>query len=161
MKSKKLQIIAIAILGMCLVSGCSAAGSVNTGLGSVSVGGSIQNLSFTGLFTPVENTNSSASGSANVEVKEETTNNTTNVTNNITVVNVSYTNLSSEQTQTTIEAEDDSSPTIIVLPNGQINNYTINLNQEQTNLIKSGKAVLKVKTKNNPNGEIKCKLNKK
>jgi hypothetical protein len=106
-------------------------------------------------------TSPSPSSSPSSDTTNNTTNNTTNITNITTIINVNYTNISSEVIQTTIEADDGSSPTVIVLPNGQINNYTVNLNQEQANLIKSGKAVIKVKTKNHPNGEIKCKLNKK
>lgn len=188
MNSKNIKLITtLMIVGICSVSACSSNGTLNTGLGSVSASGSITLLSFTGNFTPAEDTTptpspvvtpssgatavptpmptanptpvppSNATGNINVDIKE----NTTNITNNTTIVNINYINISSEVTQTVIESEDNSTNTNIILPNGQLNNQTINLTQEQVNLIKSGKAVVKVKTKNHPNGEIKCKLNKK
>jgi hypothetical protein len=186
MQTKKIKLLAVVITGFCVVSACSGTGTVNTSAGSVTASGSITLLKFAGSFTadvePVPSPSptvmptavpsgqptpmptatptpvppSNATGNVNVEIKE----NTTNITNNTTIININYVNISSEVTQTIIEAEDGSSPTVINLPNGQLNNYNVTLNAEQVNLIKSGKAVVKVKTKNHPRGEIKCKLNK-
>ncbi len=182
MNSKNNKFLILIIAGTCTVSACNSSGTVNTGLGSITAEGSIKILKFKGDFTPIVEPTptpapttspppgptpmptatptpvppSNATGNVNVEIKE----NITNINNNTTIFNINVQNISSEITQTTVEAEDGSSPTVIVLPNGTINNHTVNLNKEQVNLIKSEKAIIKVKTKNHPNGEIKCKLNK-